>query len=70
MRISGEAMDDFIKIYREEFGEEVDRKEANAMAQRVLTLYDLITRKLPKAPSSTPVSMQPIDDHPSVGFRT
>jgi hypothetical protein len=31
-RFSNEAIDEFIAIYREEFGEEIDRTEATALA--------------------------------------
>ncbi|HEX3441978.1 MAG TPA: hypothetical protein VHT93_16680, partial [Pseudolabrys sp.] len=34
--------------YKEEFGEEINHKEASAMAARVLTLYELLARKFPK----------------------
>jgi hypothetical protein len=46
-RFSNEALDEFIAIYKEEFGEEIDRKEATEMAWRLLTLCRLLSRKLP-----------------------
>jgi hypothetical protein len=45
MRISGEALDEFVEIYREESGEDISRDEASEMAIRILTLYTLLSKK-------------------------
>lgn len=74
-RISDKDLDEFIAIYKEEFGEELNRAEAGEMASRLVTLYELLARKVPekeKAPSST---TQHDDDrldgdHPRIGFQT
>ncbi len=47
MRISDEALDQFIEIYKEEFGEEMARAEAAEMATRLVALYKLLARPLP-----------------------
>ncbi len=71
MQISEEALNDFIAIYKEEFGEDIDRKEATEMAHRLLSLYDLLARKLPGEQISTSPTPQ-IDNPlpPQAGFRT
>ncbi len=55
MQIPEKALDEFIEIYRSEFGGDIDRNEAREMAQRVLALYQLLSRKLPTEHNS----MQP-----------
>ena len=71
MKISDEALDEFIAIYKKEFGEEVDRKAASEMAFRLLTLYELLAKKLPNEQVSTP---KPRDEsgetRSKIGFRT
>lgn len=47
MKLSDEALDEFMRIYMEEFGEEITKAEASETASRVVTLYELLTRKLP-----------------------
>ena len=69
MQISDKALDEFIKIYSAEFGQDVDRKEALEMAQRVFSLYRLLTRRLPKEHTSPP-DTTPHDDRPAIGFQT
>jgi hypothetical protein len=61
MGISDKALDEFIEIYREEFGEKIDRSAATEMAQRVLALYRLLRRKLPE---------NTMDDNDPIGFQT
>ncbi len=70
MRITDEALDEFIAIYKDEFGEDIDRKEASAMACRVLTLYELLARKLPDEKNLPTGTTEHDDDHPRIGFRT
>ncbi len=45
MQISYEALDEFIKIYKKEFKEKLTRAEASEMASRLLTLYQLLSRR-------------------------
>ena len=47
MRISDRALDEFIELYREEFGEEIGRSEASEMAFRLATLYELLAKQRP-----------------------
>lgn len=58
MQISDEILDEFILLYEEEFGETLGRPEASEVASRVLTLYELLARKLPSerpAPETKPL---------------
>ena len=48
MEVSPDALEDFKKIYRKEFKEEISDDEALEMAQRVLMSFSLITRPLPE----------------------
>jgi hypothetical protein len=48
MRISDEALDEFMTIYAEEFGKQITHAQASEMAERVVTLYRLLRRKLPE----------------------
>jgi hypothetical protein len=68
-RISEKALDEFIRIYEEEYGETISRTEATDMAYRVLALYRLLRRKLPEG--YTPIEQPRLrdDDPPSVGFQ-
>jgi hypothetical protein len=47
MRINDTALDEFIQIYREEFGDEINRSDASEMAFRLVTLYETLSRRLP-----------------------
>lgn len=42
MRIIDQALDDFIELYKEEFGEEISRSEASEIAFRLVTLYEAL----------------------------
>lgn len=73
-RIPDAELDEFIAIYREEFGEEIGRTEAAEMASRVLMLYTLISRRLPEARNTESTIMRHDEDRPDnrlpIGFRT
>jgi hypothetical protein len=57
MQISDDALNEFMTIYREEFGEEIDRTEATEMAHRLVALYTLLAKKLPnETTAATPKS--------------
>lgn len=47
MRITDEAVDEFIKLYREEFGHEISRSEASKIAFELITLYETLAKRLP-----------------------
>jgi hypothetical protein len=47
MRISDGALDEFIAIYKEEFGEELSRADALEIASNLIMIYRCISRKLP-----------------------
>jgi hypothetical protein len=46
--LSREALDEFKRIYQSEFGEELTDAEAQEMALRLLHVFDLLNRPLPK----------------------
>ena len=48
MQLSEQTLDAFIAIYKEEYGEEISRKGASEMALRLVTLYELLLKKLPE----------------------
>ncbi len=74
MNITEDALDELIVIYKEEFGEEISRAQASEIAQRVLTLYEILSKKLPNEqrvpPSPTQHDDERPNDHPPIGFRT
>ena len=66
MQISDEDLNRLVKIYKDEFGEELSRGDAEEMASRLVTLYELLIKKLPNEQTSVP---KPPDDPPhSIGF--
>lgn len=68
--ISDKALDEFIAIYREEFAEDISRAAAGEMASRLLTLYELLARKLPNDKISHPKPRGEDEQvHPKIGFR-
>jgi hypothetical protein len=69
MNITDDALDEFIAIYKEEFGEGINRAEASEMASRVLDVYALLARKL-AGETSMPRPTRHEDNHPPIGFRT
>jgi hypothetical protein len=50
MNISDQALEEFAKLYKEEFNEEITRAQASEMAFRLVTLYELLAQKLPEKP--------------------
>lgn len=52
MRIPEEALNEFIELYEEEFGEKIDRTEATGMAHSLLALCRLLARKPPVRPTA------------------
>ncbi len=48
MEISNESLEEFKRLYREEFGEELSDREALEIAQRLLGFVMLVCRPLPK----------------------
>lgn len=61
MPISAVDLDEFITLYRAEFGKEISQKEALEMATRLIHLYLILYRPLPgeHLDSVTP----PLEDH-------
>lgn len=54
MRFSNDALDEFRRIYQDEFGEEITRDQAQEMGTRVVTLLRLLLRPLPSDSERTP----------------
>lgn len=71
-QIPPEALKEFRRIYKGEFGEEITLTEATEVAYRVLALYRLIARKLQDEHSSLIQNPKQHDetDRPLIGFRT
>jgi hypothetical protein len=65
MQISDEALEDFARLYKEEFNEDITRAQASEMAFRLVTLYELLAQKVPEKHITRP------DDSPPepIGFR-
>ena len=61
MKLSDEALDEFIALYKKEFKHTLTKAEASEMASRVLTLYELLARPLPKERNEAPGATQPDD---------
>lgn len=70
MQISDEALDEFIQIYKKEFKKKLARAEAREMASRLLTLYELLVRKLSNEKLSHPKPRDEGDEaRPKMGVR-
>ena len=48
MQFTKQAIDRFIAIYEQEFREPISREDAEAMARRLINLYRLFLRPLPR----------------------
>jgi hypothetical protein len=70
MRISDEALDEFVESYREEFGDDISRDEASEMAIRILTFYTLLSKKPPGLDESGGAATQPGDGQTQVVHQT
>jgi len=70
MHISDEALDEFIEIYKAEFGDDISRSEASEMASRLIKLYKLLSTKPSAKKYSSQATTHSTDDHPPIGFRT
>jgi hypothetical protein len=69
MKVSEEGLDDFIRIYKEEYGEDITRAEASEMTFRLFTLHELLSKHRPKEEEAAPTP--PTDrreEPPKIGF--
>jgi hypothetical protein len=67
MRITDQALDEFMELYKEEFGEELGRSEASEMAFRFVTLYEALATRLP---DDRQAAMPPDEPpHQAIGFQ-
>ncbi len=70
MHISEKALDEFIAIYKEEFGEEISRGDASEMAFRLVTLYERLAKRLPEEIGAGPLMPTEHHSQQTIGFRT
>jgi hypothetical protein len=63
--VSPERLEEFRRIYKEVYGDEITAEEAVAMTTRLLTLYDLLSRPVPGAPAQHPPSSSHQDQRSS-----
>jgi hypothetical protein len=58
MRISDERIEEFRRIYRKAYGEDISVGDARAMAHRLMAMYRLLMQPLPGEPSAHPPSSE------------
>jgi hypothetical protein len=58
-KVSDERLEEFRRIYKEAYGEEITLPDAIEMTHRLLALYQLLLRPLPGETSPPPPSQQP-----------
>jgi hypothetical protein len=65
MKTAEDALDEFARLYKEEFDEDITKAQASEMAFQLMTLYELLAQKLPHKHVSPP------DNPPRepIGFR-
>jgi hypothetical protein len=66
MRITDNAISEFIEICREEFGKEISRRDASEMVFELVTLYEALAQRLPS--DADPALSDEIPRQP-IGFR-
>jgi hypothetical protein len=67
MQIPNATLDEFMQIYKEEYGEELNCSAASEMGLRVVGPYELLVKKLPKEQEVAP--KPPEHEQPPMGFR-
>jgi len=70
MQLSDEAIEEFIKIYEKDFKKKLIREVAREMAIRVITLYELLAKKLPSEQNSPDIKPLGDEPHRPMGFQT
>jgi hypothetical protein len=66
MQIPDDSLDDFVAVYKKEVKKKLNRAEASEVASRLLTLYELLAKKLPNEQDHTP--KPPESERPPLGF--
>jgi aldehyde:ferredoxin oxidoreductase len=65
-----DRVEELRRLYKDAYNEEISVEEAREMASRLVTLYELLARKLPNEQKSLPKSKPPDDDPPrKIGFQ-
>jgi hypothetical protein len=54
MQLSDAAIQEYIRLYREDFGEELSIGEARVIATRLVTLYEVLCRPVPEENATQP----------------
>jgi hypothetical protein len=73
MQLLDDDLNEFIRIYKEEFGDELTKAEASEMANRMMALYEVLATGRPPEQEQltpTPLDADSHEDHPRIGFRT
>jgi hypothetical protein len=58
-QVTPERLEEFRRIYKEAFGEEISSQEATAMTHRLLALYKVLMQPFPSEASAPPRSPLP-----------
>jgi len=61
MRLSQQAIEDFKKVYKKEYGEDISDAEAEEMATRFLRLFNLIYQPIPEDAQNSENTKNPSD---------
>lgn len=64
MKLSDEAIREYIDLYRQDFGEELSFERGREIATHLVTLYEMLARPLPREfskPPSPPAEAQTSD---------
>ncbi len=59
IHVTVERLEEFRRIYKKVYGEEITLPEASEMAHRLVALYQLLQKPLPGEHASHPPSQQP-----------
>jgi flagellin-specific chaperone FliS len=65
-QISEESLNKFIKIYKKDFKKKLTRAEASEMASRLVTLYEILSIKLPNGQTPDPTPRDESEVHPPI----
>ena len=54
VKLSDEALEEFVKLYKDEFDEDITKAQASEMGFRLVTLYEILSKELPNQQEITP----------------
>ena len=58
-KVSPDRLEEFRRIYKETYGEEITPQQATEMTDRLVALYKLLLRPLPDAPAQSSLPQPP-----------